>query len=131
MKRLLFLLVIISLIGLSPWISHLANAEQQTTTPDTSQQKEQYEKSMDERLKKLNKEFEELKAKAGTKTEQAQKSMRQYLGAAEKKQKVATKKLEKMRKESVKRWKKFSAELDAAADDFEQAYEKAKSHFRE
>jgi uncharacterized phage infection (PIP) family protein YhgE len=108
-----------------------AAVTQQASAPDTLQQKAQYEKSMEERLRKIGRQLDELKTKAAVMTEQARKNMSKQVAEAEKKQKAASAKLEKMRKVSVKKWKKFSAELDAAADDFEQAYERAKSHFKE
>jgi predicted nucleic acid-binding Zn-ribbon protein len=107
---------------------YAAEKTPQTTAPETAQQKEKYEKSMEERLRKLGRELDELKAKAATMSEQARKDMNRYIAEAEKKQKAASRKLDKMRKKSQKKWKKFTDEMSAAADEFEKAFEKAKSH---
>jgi phage-related minor tail protein len=40
-------------------------------------------------------------------------------------------KLDKIKTESAQKWKKFTSEMDAAADEFEKAFERAKSHFKE
>jgi hypothetical protein len=36
-----------------------------------------------------------------------------------------------MQKKSEKEWKKFTAEMNKAADDLEKAFERAKSRFKE
>ncbi|MGE5172394.1 MAG: hypothetical protein ACM3MD_01040 [Betaproteobacteria bacterium] len=131
MKQFTFFLAAILIIATYPLRSYAAEREHPTAAPDTSQQKEQYEKNMEERLKKLGRQLDELKAKAAYMTEQARKDINSYMAEAEKKQKAASRKLDEIRKESVKKWKKFTAEMDAAMDDFERAYEKAKSRFKE
>ena len=131
MKRYMFLLALA--FSIASWLipASVGAADQQTIAPDDSQQKVQYEKGMEERLGKIGKQLDGLKAKTAVLTEQAGKDMKRYVSEAEKKGKAATVKLEKMRKASEKKWKKFTKGLDAAADDFEQAYEKAKGHFKE
>ena len=99
--------------------------------PATAQQKEQYEKTMQERLEKLGKRLDELKARAATGTETARKEMNQLLAEAEKKRERAFHKLEEMRKTSEEKWRKFSFEMNEASHDFERAYERAKSRFKE
>jgi hypothetical protein len=96
-----------------------------------SQQKDQYRKSMEERLAKLGKELDELQAKAGATAVQARKDMDKYLAEAEKKRKAAFRKFDQMETESARKWKKFTHEMNEAADEFEKAYERAKSHFKE
>jgi Skp family chaperone for outer membrane proteins len=105
--------------------------EPQAATQDESQQKRHYEKNMEERLRKLGKELDELKAKTAAMKEQARKDINQDLANAEKRRDAASRKLEEIQKESVARWKKFSADLDKATDDFEKAYQKAKERFKE
>jgi F0F1-type ATP synthase membrane subunit b/b' len=131
-QRILVLtLAIVFFVWFSPWASWGAAPEQRAATQDDSQQKRHYEKNMQERLGKLGKELDELKTKAAAMTEQARKNINQDLAEVEKKKETASRKLEKMRKESTATWKKFSADLDKAADDFEKAYEKAKERFKE
>lgn len=109
--------------------SNLAVAqERQATAPAASQQKEQYEKGMEERLGRLGKELDELKTKADVK---ARDEMSQLLKEAEKKQDAASRKLEEMRRASEEKWRKFSSDMNKAADDFEQAFDRAKSRFKD
>ncbi len=86
---------------------------------------------MEERLARLGKQLDEINAKAAVMTEQAHKDMNQYLNDAKKKQKIALRKLQHIRKESAEKWKQFISEMDAAADNFAKAYEKARSHIKE
>jgi archaellum component FlaC len=101
-----------------------------TKTPASVQQKEHYEKSMEERLRKIGKELDELKTKAADMTEEARKEMNQNIEEVEMKQKLASRKLEEMRKESQKEWKKVADEMNAAMNELEAAYEKTKSHMK-
>ena len=131
MKRILMSLAALFLINFSPLPAFAVEQERPATAPTTTQQREQYEKSIEERLGRLGQQLDELKAKAAGKTEQAREEMKQFLVEAEKKQEAASRKLEEMRKASKNKWQKFSSDMNKAADDFEQAYEKAKSRFKE
>jgi len=132
MKQRMFLLTLATalFISFSPSASWAAAPEQQAATPNESQEKKHYEKNMQERLGKLGKQLDELKAKAAAMTESARKDINQDLAKAEEGREAASQKLEKIRKESVATWGKFSTELDQAADDFENAYKKAKERFK-
>jgi archaellum component FlaC len=101
-----------------------------TKAPEPMHQKEQYEKSMEERLGKIGKELDELKTKAADMTEEARKEMSQQIEEVEMKQKLASRKLGEMRKESQKEWKKVADEMNAAMNELEAAYEKMKSHMK-
>lgn len=131
MKRLTLSLTVLLFILVSPLSLIAAEQEQQTTSPKTAQEKEQFEKSMQERLGKLGKQLDELKAKAATKSEQAGKKIKDYLEDAEAKQKEAARKLYELKDASKDTWEKFSVEIDKAAQDFEKAYENAKSRINE
>ena len=131
MKRILFLLISLLLITVSPLVARASDQAQQAAATETSQQKEEYEKSMEERLGNIGKQFDELRAKANARTEEARKELNQYLKDAETKQAAASRKLEETRKASVKKWKKFTSDMNKAADEFEKAYESAKQHFQE
>jgi ribosome recycling factor len=130
-KQTFFVLTILFLIAGGPQFLNAVENEHPATAQEMSHEKEHYEKNMEERLSKLGKKLDEIKAKAAAMTEQARKEMSQYVADAEKKQKAASQKLSEIRKESGKKWKKFTSEMDAAADDFAKAYERAKSHFKD
>jgi DNA anti-recombination protein RmuC len=130
MKRIISCLTALFFIAISPLLSYGVEKQQQSATPATPQQ-EQYEKTMEERLRKIGRQLDELKAKAAVMTKQARKDMNHQLTETEKKRKTASRKLEELRKKSEKEWNRFTAELDEAADDLEKAYEKAKAQFKE
>jgi len=128
-KIVLWLTPLLTIASLS--VSSAIAKEQQHDLTAPSQQREQYEKSMEERLGKLGRQLDELKAQAEIMTEQARKETNRYIADADKKQKKAFRKLDDMRKKSEQEWKKFSSEMNQALHDFEKAYERAKSHFKE
>ncbi len=131
MKNLPTIIAVLVLLAAAPWAAYGAGEEKSATSPEPAQQKEQYEKGMEERLKKLGRELDELNAKAAAMTEQAKKDINRSIAEARAKQKAASAKLEEMRKKSEKKWKKFISETDAAMNEFEKAYERAKAHFKE
>ena len=131
MKRIIMSLAALLLINSSPVPAFAVEQERPATAPTITQQREQYEKSIEERLARLGQQLDELKAKAAGKTEQARVEMKQFLVEAEKKQQAASLKLEEMRKASKNMWLKFTSDMNKAADDFEQAYERAKYRFKE
>ncbi len=131
MKWKKYLLTALLLIVSGLLVLSAVAEERQATAVEKSQQKEQYEKSMEERLRKLGKQLDELKSKAATMAERMKKDTKEDLNAAEKKRKIASQKLEQMRNETEEKWKKFSKKMNEAVYDFEKAYKKAKSHFKE
>jgi vacuolar-type H+-ATPase subunit I/STV1 len=131
MKQTRFIIMILLFTALGPFSSFADEKDKTATAPAVSQQREQYEKTMEERLAKLGKQLDDLKAKAATMTEGARKEIKKQLAEAEKQRKTASRKLEALRKKSVAQWKKYSTEMDEAWGEFEKAYEKAKSHFKE
>jgi flagellum-specific peptidoglycan hydrolase FlgJ len=131
MKLTMLVLTVTLFTVVVPIASHSAENERAASAQQPSQEKVTYERTMEERLAKLGKQLDEMKAKAAVMTEQARKDTKRYLIDAEKKQKAALRKLRKIQKESGDKWKKFTAEMDAAADDFARAYERAKSHFKD
>ena len=83
---------------------------------------------MEERLRIIGKELDELKTKAADMTEEARKEVNQHIEEIEMKQKLASRKLEEIRKESQKEWKKVAGEMNAAMNELEAAYEKRQNH---
>lgn len=129
MKRTTLSLMALFFILLNPLSLIAAEQMQHAATPKTSQ--EQYERSMKERLGKLGEQLDNLKARAAAKSGQAEEKMLVYLAEAEEKRKAAALKLEEMKNTSKDKWEKFSSETEKAAKDFELAFEKAKSRFKE
>jgi DNA anti-recombination protein RmuC len=130
MKEARLFIALMLLLAAAPLSALTTEKTPGTKAPETAQQKKQYEKSMEERLRKIGRELDELKGKAANMTEEARKEMNRYLEDAEKKQKAASRKLEEMRRESQKKWKEFTDEMDAAMDELDKAYAKAKAHLK-
>lgn len=131
MKATIVSLAVLFLVNLIPALTFGVEQGQPEPAPTAAQPREQYEKSMQERLGRLGRQLDELKASAAGKAEQAREEMNQLVAEAEKKQEAASRKLEEMRKASKQKWGEFTSQVNQAADDFERAYEKAKSRFKE
>ena len=130
MKNLPLMIAVLLLFSVAPWSLYAAEEATGAASPAAAQQKAQYEKSMEERLKKLGRELDELAARAAAMTEQAKEDVNRGIAEAKTKQKDASAKLEVMRKKSVKKWEKFVSETDASMAEFEKAYSRAKAHFK-
>jgi DNA anti-recombination protein RmuC len=130
MKRINLSIALMLLLTAVPLSALAAEQTPGSKPPEPVQQKEQYEKSMEEHLRKIGKELDELKTKAAYMTEEARKEMSQHIEEVEMKQKLASRKLEEMRKESQKDWKKVADEMNAAMNELEAAYEKMKPHMK-
>ncbi len=131
MKQAILSLAAIFLVNLTPCTTFAVEQERSSAAPTAAQERQQYEKSMEDRLGRLGRQFDELKDKAAGKTDQARDEMKRLLTEAEEKQEAASRKLEEMRQASKKKWRKFSSDMSNAADEFEQAFERAKSRFKE
>ena len=110
-----------------------AVAEEQLPPPQQhgAEKKDQYEKSMEERFRRLGKSLDELHARAAVMAEQARRETERSLTDAEQKRKEAGRKLQEMRTEGKKQWTRFVEEMNAAMDEFETACKRAKAHFKE
>jgi len=130
MEKLSLMIAALLLFAVAPGNVYAAEETKGTASVEAPQQKGQYEKGMEERLKKLGRELDELNARAAAMTAQAKNDINHRIAEARTKQKAASEKLEEMRKRSEKKWKKFTSETDAAMDEFEKAFERAKAHFQ-
>ena len=125
MKRIMLSLTMLLVILAGSLSLPVAGEEQQTGRSKAAQEKEEYERSMKERLGKLGERLDELKKKADAEKEHVEVKMKENLAEAEKKRQVAVRKLEELRRESKDSWEKFSIEAEKAAKDFEQAFDRA------
>ena len=131
MKPAIFFLVAIVYIIVGPLSAYSVDNENSVSEQHLKQEKKKYEDTMEERLSRLGKKLDEINSKAAFMTEQARKELNQYLDVAKKKQRTALRKLREIRAESIEKWKQFTSQMDAAADNFSKAYENAKSHVKE
>ncbi len=131
MKNVIVIVPVLLFLVAASGTAGAATGKETGTAPTETQQKARYEKNMEERFKKLGRDLDDLAAKASAMTEHAKQEINRGIAEARTKQKAASFKLEEMRKKSVKKWKKFVAETDAAMDEFEKAFERAKAHYKE
>lgn len=124
MKRMTVSLTMLLFILAGPLSLPVAGQEQPGRSKAV-QEKEEFEKSMKERLGKLGAQLDELKKKAAADKEQAEAKMKERLAEAETKRQAAVRKLEELGRASKDSWEKFSAEAEKAAKDFERAFERA------
>lgn len=130
MKKIILVFAFLFTAALLP-VPLLSATQEAGPASRNEQKKEQYEKTMEERFRKLGKSLDDLKARAGTMAEQARKDVDRHLADAEKKRQAAARKMEEMRTEGRKRWSAFTSELNQAMDEFERAFERAKKHFKD
>ncbi len=128
MKISFLCICLISILSL-PAFSPAADAGA-TAANHGSAQNDQYERSMEERFRKLGKNLDELQAQARALAEQARREAERSLADAEQKRKEAGRKLDEMRTEGKKRWDTFTNEMNVVMDEFEKAYERARERVR-
>lgn len=129
MKRIALLLSTPMLV-IAPSASPAAEYRQETASR-SSQEREQVQRSMEERLRKAGRELDQLKAKVAAAAERTQREVKEQLAEADQRERAASRQLKKLRKESEKGWKKLSAEVSESVADLERACQKVKSHFKE
>lgn len=108
MKRISLFIALMLLLSSVPLSALAAEQTSGTKTREPVKQKEQYEKSMEERLRKIGKELDKLRTNTADMNEEAREETNQHIEEVEMKQKLASGKLEEMRMESQKEWKKVA-----------------------
>ena len=93
-------------------------------------QKGEYQKQAETKLKELNQKLEELKIKATELTGKAKKEFHDQLEKFKKTQEAANKKLEELKSASGKTWGKMKAEMDRTLEELDRQYNKMVSRFK-
>jgi len=126
MQRItLFLTLLFMLAG--PLLLPAAGEEPQANGAEETLAREAYEKSMEERLGELGAQLDALREKANVAAEEATAQLKEQLADTEELRQEAVLKLQELERASRDSWEKFSAELDKAAKDFEQAFDRVRS----
>jgi hypothetical protein len=125
MKRTILSLALLLFMLAVPPALPASGQEGATGRATTAPEQENYEKSMKERLGKLGAQLDALKREADVKAGQVEARLKADLAEAEQKRQEAARKLEELGRASKDSWEKFSAEAERAAQDFEQAFERA------
>ena len=118
-------LCVVLLILLTGPTALLAAQDQHVYKSGEDRDKEQYERSMHERLGKLGSQLDELKKKAESRSAKVEGQMKNRLADAEKKRQAAELKLKELGLASRDSWRKFSLEMEKSAKEFERSFERA------
>jgi chromosome segregation ATPase len=118
---------VISLITVTFLLGWFFNAWSAAPT----EERESYKKEVQEKLKALDKKIDELKGKGAHLEGDAKTEFNKEMTDLRKKRKVARKEWGKVKRASATTWEKAKADMDAAVQDVESAYEKAASRFKE
>lgn len=93
-------------------------------------EKGEYQKKMEAKLKEYKQKLEELKGKAAGLKEDAKREFDEQMKELQKKEEAANKKLKELKSASTKTWEKIKAETDKAVDELEKQYDKMMSRFK-
>lgn len=97
----------------------------------TKEQKEEMQKSFDEKMNKLSAEIADLKKDAKKASGQAKDQMNDQIKTLETKQTSLKKDLARWKKSSGKAWDEMKNGMSQAMDNLSDAYQKAKKEFSE
>ena len=117
---------IISLLAITftlGWFFHASIAAQ-------SEDRESYKKEVQDKLKDLDKRIDELQGKASEMKGEAKGEFTKEMTDLRRKQKAAKKEWKEVERAAGSKWDKAKADMDAAVQDVEGAYDKAASRFK-
>ena len=97
---------------------------------EQKEQKGEYQKRIESKLKEVKQKLEELKSKAAELKEDAKKEFNEDMKQLHKKEEAANKKLKELKSASTKTWEKTKAEMDKAIGELDKQYDKMMSRFK-
>ena len=133
MKATKILSVIIGawlVLGFGSSFSLAGEAKEAAPAALNPQQKEEYQKKMETKLKELNQELKEWKDKAGKMEKKARAEMDEQLSTLSKKEEEASKKFKDLSTKTGKAWEDFKVGVDSAVDDLMKAFDQMRSRFK-
>lgn len=92
--------------------------------------KERYQKQVEAKLRKLDREIAALKAQVPSDRQELRKQFNRQMAELGKKREAAQRELEKFKNSSQQAWHDAKPGLDAALKDLETAYKRAASDFK-
>ena len=122
--RRLGFISIVTITFVLGWFLHAWSAAQ-------TEEQESYKKEVQEKLKALDKNIDELKGKASELKGDAKAEYDKEMVALHKKQKAAKKEWRKVKRATAANWEKVKAGMDTAVQDVENAYDKVAARFKE
>jgi predicted nucleic acid-binding Zn-ribbon protein len=94
------------------------------------QQKQEYQKKMETKLRELNQELKEWKDRAGKMEKKARAEMDEQLSKLSNKEEEASKKFKDLGSKTGKAWEDFKVGVDSAVDDLMKAFDQMRSRFK-
>ncbi|MBP1749077.1 MAG: hypothetical protein H6Q52_1616 [Deltaproteobacteria bacterium] len=96
-----------------------------------TEERDSYKKEVQEKLKVLDKQIDELKGKAAGLKAEAKTEFNKEMAELRKKQKAAKREWSKIERATAENWEKVKTDVNALIQDVETAYEKVASRFKE
>ncbi|HET7840640.1 MAG TPA: hypothetical protein VFM21_03500 [Terriglobia bacterium] len=133
MKRRLTLVLALALMALAPCSSlDLAATSAGSAKPEnTNSQRQDYQKQIQHKLRELDREIKDLKARAPQNENQLHEQFQREMAELEQKRQVARQKLEKLSDSTQRAWRDMKPGVDAAVKDLESACQRAAEDFKE
>ena len=101
-----------------------------TTMAYSREKKDEYQKQLEEKLHKYNKDIEELKSKSKDLKKKAKADFERAIQELKEKKDTAGKKLEELKAAGDKAWEDAKKDTDRAMDELSEAIDKAVSRFK-
>lgn len=95
----------------------------------TKEQKEEYRRRVESKLKELDKQIDQLKARVEKSETKARAEFNHQIGELQKKKEVVRKGLEELKSASAEAWEMIKSRIDAALEDLEKSYDRIRSSF--
>jgi len=101
-----------------------------TTLAYTQQQKDEYQKRVETKIKEYDQTIDELKKKAAVLKKDKKAELDKKIEELQKKRTSASKKFQDLKSASGKAWEDLKDGMDASMNELEHAFKRAISHFR-
>jgi len=101
-----------------------------TTLAYTQQQKDEYQKRVETKIKEYDQKINELKKKAEVLKEEKKAEFDKKIEELQKKRTSASKKLQNLKSASGKAWEDLKNGMDASMNELEHAFKRAILHFK-
>ena len=95
----------------------------------TQQQKEEYQKQIEGKIKEYDRKLEELKGQAEKMKKEVKEEAKKEIAQLQEKQKTLSQNLEELKKATGQGWEDLKSGMDKAAEDLAKAYEAFISRF--
>jgi TolA-binding protein len=121
---------LVLVLGLGMPFSRAAETKETGTAPSGQQEKQEYQKKIESKLKELNQELREWKGKAKKMEKNARAEMDKQLNKLNKQEGEVSRKLKELKSKSGKAWEDLKAGMDSAMEELGKAFDDMRSRFK-